>query len=200
VAYFYCLRSAAEAHRAEPEEILRSILKQLSCSEIELPIREPVVREYKKKRREAALDGSEPEKLNIAETVELIISIIDDNPATIIIDALDECQPDRRHDLLTALDNIITNSANLVKVFVSSRDDIDIVLRLEKSPNISISSSDNGGDIERFIRHEVQRSITEGRLLNGRVSEELKSRIIMTLVDGAAGMLVLQQVFSPARH
>ena len=112
VAYFYCTRNAAEPQRAEPEEILRSILKQLSCSELELPIREPVVQEYMKRRREADLDGSEPENLNVAETVKLIISIIEDNPATIVIDALDECQPERRRDLLTALDDIIKTVAS----------------------------------------------------------------------------------------
>jgi hypothetical protein len=192
------MRNAAELQRAEPEEILRSILKQLSCSEPELPIRESVVQEYEKRKKEAERDGSAPEKLTVAESVKLIIAAIDDNPATIIIDALDECQPERRHDLLTALDAIIKNSANLVKIFVSSRDDIDIVLRLENSPNILINSNDNGEDIERFIHSEVERSIAERRLLNGKVSEELKNRIIISLIGGAGGMLVLEQEYSLA--
>src|SRR5436190_8121001 len=114
LAYFYCIRNAAEPQRAEPEEILRSILKQLSCSELELPVREPVVQEYLKRTREADRDGSGIKKLNVEETTKLIISILGDTPATIIIDALDECQRERRHELLAALNDIVENAASPV--------------------------------------------------------------------------------------
>jgi hypothetical protein len=171
---------------------LRSILKQLSCSKPELPIREPVAEEYKKRKKEAEEHGSEPLKLTVTECIELILALTHYNPAIIVIDALDECQQDRRHELLEALDDIIKMSANLVKVFVSSRDDIDIVLRLEESPNVFINASDNGEDIERFVYSEVERSITRKRLLNGQVSDELKTRIIATLIGGASGMSVLE--------
>jgi hypothetical protein len=131
-------------------------------------------------------------KLTIAESTELILALTNDNPAIIVIDAIDECQPERRHELLNALDHIINKSTNLVKVFVSSRDDIDIVLRLVESPNIFIQASGNGEDIERFVYSEVERSIADRRLLNGRVSDELKNCIISTLIGGASGMLVLK--------
>ena len=75
-----------------------------------------------------------------------------------------------------------------MKVFVSSRDDIDIVLKLAGVPNIFINASDNHKDIDGFVHHEVDRAITDGRLLHGRVSDELKSHIINTLIDGANGM------------
>ena len=44
IAYFYCVRNAAEPERADPDEIMRSILKQLSCSNSGLPVREPVAK------------------------------------------------------------------------------------------------------------------------------------------------------------
>jgi hypothetical protein len=118
------------------------------------------------------------------------VNLLESNPATIIIDALDECDPARRHELLTGLDNIIQQSASLVKVFVSSRDDNDIVCQLNHSPNLFIRASDNSEDIERFVHSEVAQCIKDKRLLSGRVSEGLKSRIIATLSDGAQGMLV----------
>jgi hypothetical protein len=190
VAYFYCSRNPAEPERAKPEEILRSISKQLSSSELDLPIREPVVDMYKTKKAEADKDGSPLMKLTLRECVKLILALLEINPATIIIDALDECDPAlrQRHNLLVALDEIVQKSANIVKVFVSSRDDNDIAIRLGKSTNVIIRASDNSEDIERFIKTEVEQSIESGLLLSGEVPPELKSQIITTLIDGAQGM------------
>ena len=143
---------------------------------------------YRQRKEDAEQDGSEPVKLSIEDSTELIIALLDDNPATIIIDALDECQPNTRHELIKSLNDIVNKSANLVKVFVSSRDDIDLVLELADVPNIFISASDNRKDIEEFVHHEVENAIKRRRLLRGQVSDELKNRIIGTLIDGANGM------------
>jgi hypothetical protein len=167
---------------------MRSILKQLSCSSSALPVRDPVAKAYKERKKEAEDNGCEPAKLSATECVGLIVNLLESNPATIIIDALDECDPARRHELLAGLDNIIQQSASLVKVFVSSRDDNDIVCRLNHSPNLFIRASDNSEDIERFVLSEVAQCIKDKRLLSGRVSEGLKSRITATLEDGAQGM------------
>jgi hypothetical protein len=186
IAYFYCARNASEQDRADPDEIMRCILKQLCCSKSDLPIREPMAKRYKKLKEEA--DDEEPAKLTIKESVELILALLESNPATIILDALDECDSARRNELLLAFDEIIHNSANVVKMFVSSRDDQDIVCYLENSPNVFIHASDNGEDIERFVRDEVDKSIVKKKLLSGNVSEELKSDIIRNLIEGAQGM------------
>jgi hypothetical protein len=143
---------------------------------------------YQQRKEDADQDGSEPVKLSVKDSTELIIALLDYNPATIVIDALDECQPNRRYELMNALNDIIKKSANLVKVFVSSRDDIDIVLELAEVPNIFINANDNRKDIEDFVHHEVGCAITNKILLHGQVSDELKSRIINTLIDRANGM------------
>lgn len=188
IAYFYCARSAAELERANPDEIMRCILKQLSCSKSDLPIREPVAKRYKEIKEEASDEGCEPAKWTVKECVELILGLLESNPATIIIDALDECDPSRRHELLSAFEKIIQNSANVIKIFVSSRDDNDIVCRLANSPNVFIRASDNGEDIVRFVRTQVDQSIVDKRLLSGNVSDELQNRIITNLIKGAQGM------------
>lgn len=46
VAYFYCARDNAETQRADPEEILRSIARQLSGIDEDTPIRRPTVKKY----------------------------------------------------------------------------------------------------------------------------------------------------------
>lgn len=164
-------------------------MKQLSTSKTNLPVREPVATSYKTLKKEADDDGlEEPARLTVTECETLILGLLESNPATIVIDALDECDPDRRFELLLALDRIIQKSANVVKVFVSSRDDNDIVCRLEDSPNVIIRASDNGKDIRRFVGSLVLQSINNKRLLSGRVSEELRSHIVRTLEEGAQGM------------
>lgn len=188
VAYFYCARNAAEAKRADPGEVLRAVVKQLSCSDSDMPIRDPVLQEYQLRRKEAEEDGSEPAKLTIEDCTEIILDLTDQNPAIIIIDALDECDPLRRHELLSALKLIIDKSASLIKVLISSRDDMDIVLRLAGLPNIFIKADENKEDIDRFIYLEVEQAIRNKRLLNGRVPEELKDYIITKLINGAHGM------------
>lgn len=55
-----------------------------------------------------------------------ILGLLEDDPATIIIDALDECDPARVHELLINLDEIIQKTAGLVKVFVSYRHDYHV--------------------------------------------------------------------------
>jgi hypothetical protein len=174
IAYFYCVRNPSEPERADPDEIMRCILKQLSCSKSDLPVKAPVSKRYKQLKEEADGDGhEEPPKLTVTESVELILALLERNPATIIIDALDECDPVRRHELLGAFDTIIRDSANVVKIFVSSRDDHDILCRLENSPDICIRASDNGEDIGHFVRSQVDQSIVDKRLLSGKVSTEL---------------------------
>jgi hypothetical protein len=188
MAYFYCARNQAERERANPDEILRSILKQLSCSKPTLPIREPVATEYKALKDEADQDGSDPTQWTASECVQLMIKLLQDNPAIIIVDALDECDPDRRHEVLLAFDRIIQDSGDIVKIFASSRDDDDIVCRLETSPNVFIRASDNGEDIDRFVHFQVNNAIAQKRLLKGDVSLELKERIIRELTKKAGGM------------
>jgi hypothetical protein len=185
LAYFYCTRNPAEPERADPEEILRSIVRQLSCPSPGCPIMKPVTAKYNQREE----DSFELTKLALEECLELIIQLTELYPSTtIVLDALDECSPNTRHELLQALDDIIQKSAGLVKVFVSSRDDQDIVRKLKDSPNLYICSSDNAEDIRRFVHQEVWRSIKSGRLLHGFVSDDLAQTVIHTLVDGAQGM------------
>lgn len=75
-----------------------------------------------------------------------------------------------------------------MKVFVSSRDDQDIVCRLNNLPDVFIHATDNGEDIENFIRLQVNQSIKDKTLLSGNVTEGLKTRITSRLIEGAQGM------------
>ncbi|KAF7509247.1 hypothetical protein GJ744_008141 [Endocarpon pusillum] len=212
IAFFYCARNEAERERAMPVEVMRAILRQLASTKPDMPIKEPVAKEYEERKKKADEDCSSLRQLTVEDCTRLILALTNGRPATIIIDALDECDEDLRYELLDALDEIVSKSVQVVKVFVSSRDDVDIVstlpfflellsgvvsanpyqfpqkLHLERSRNVSISASQNGQDIQRFIESELEQLISKRRLLKGKVSSELRSNIVRVLNKGAQGM------------
>lgn len=185
-AFFYCSRNTAEPARSNPEAIIASIARQLSSLQPGLPLLPPMVVTYKNREAEGFASGS----LQMNESRALLIQLVEYYPLTIIvIDALDECDPEKRADLLEALEEILQNSSRLVKIFVSSRDDQDIVWHLRNYPNLEISSDRNTDDIASFIRTETRRLIDKGDLLRFSVNrEELKKSIIDQVTKGASGM------------
>jgi hypothetical protein len=197
IAYFYCARTAPEPQRAEPEEVLRALVKQLMAYSLDQPIQKQVVDEFVRREEESDENGGDPMKLKIADCVKLILGFTETKPAVILIDALDECDPAKRLNLVRALEDILAQSNSVVKIFVSSRDDEDIAFRLENSPNIYIKASDNKPDIVRFVREQVAASIDRKLLLNGQVSDQLKDRIVSTLISQAQGMYVKPSYHSP---
>lgn len=126
-AFFYCARNTAEPARARPVEVLSALLRQLCSSDPDQPVKEPVAREYEARKRKAEKDCSSIKKLTVEDCTRLIIELTRDHPANIVLDALDECEENKRYKLLEAFESIIRSSGDVVKIFVSSRDDIDIV-------------------------------------------------------------------------
>ena len=129
-------------------------------------------------------------KLSLKETESLVLQVLADNPATLIIDAMDECDPRTRHFLFEFLDTAVKVSSNVVKVFLTSRNESDIVCRLRTTPNIYIDMQKNEIDIRRFIDVGIKQAVMQKRLLNGQVSEALQSKISSTLDSRARGMYV----------
>ena len=168
--------------------MLRAILRQLLCYNPLWQEKSSTAREYRVRKSDANEDGFEISRLDILETRDQVIEIASQMPVTIIIDALDECRSSQRHELLGALDVILERSAHLVKVFVSSRDDVDIVLRLQEHPNIYISIGDNTGDIQRFIQSQIHKAQSDRRLLKGTIPPELTELITKSLTEKAGGM------------
>ncbi|RFU26917.1 hypothetical protein B7463_g9416, partial [Scytalidium lignicola] len=200
IAYFYCSRNKAEPERSDPQEILRCIARQLCGDDPTRTVNESLFHAYSK--MEKPRPGKS--KLLLDHTVSLILQVLGDNPGTIIIDALDECDPEKRYILFESLDTIVKQSPNVVKVFLTSRNDGDIVCRLRTTPNIYIDAQKNKSDIQRFISSEVEKAVAQRRMLNGAVSKELQMRISMALDQGARGMfrwvsLQIQNLCDPRR-
>lgn len=77
----------------------------------------------------------------------------------------------------------------LVKIFISSRDDHDIVLRLQRYPNLDIKSTRNSDDIAAFVKNETERLIEDRKLLQfSDTQTEMKDLVIKRVIEGAKGM------------
>jgi hypothetical protein len=185
-AFFYCSRNTAEPMRSSPDAVIASIIRQLSRLQPELPLLPPIVATYKKREIEGFASGS----LRIDESRALLIQLIEHYPlTTIVIDALDECNPENRADLLETLEQILQESSCLVKIFVSSRNDRDIVYHLQEYPNLELTSNRNSDDITSFVRAETEDLIKRRKLLHLSANkEELKEIIIQRITSGADGM------------
>lgn len=189
--YFYCSRNASEKERSNPTAILASLVRQMSCHEDGSPILEPIREKYAERRKQ----GFTSTPPSLEESTSLIIALTEYRPlTTIVIDALDECDRTSRPDLLQALERIMNSSSNLVKIFVSSRNDQDIVCHLNNCPNLEIEAAKNQADIVSFVNSEVHRLISRKELLLGKPPDDLISLIIQRLCDGAQGMSVFPPI------
>ncbi|KAH6889612.1 hypothetical protein B0T10DRAFT_486475 [Thelonectria olida] len=184
--FFYCSRNTAEPERSDASAILASIVRQLSTPHPKGPLLPAMVKEYDE--REVATFSSA--KIPFDKSKKLVLQLLESykhTAVTVVIDALDECN-DRRL-LLDWLGDILKESPCLLKIFVSSRDDGDIVYQLEAYANLTLSSDLNSRDIAAFAHSETKRLVDRGHLLRySKRKEELRHQIIEEITSGAHGM------------
>lgn len=183
--YFYCARSAAEPERSEPAAVFASLLRQLSCLQPGAPIPAPVVAKFEQQGK-----GFKSKGPDLGDCLDLIIVLVKKyDITTIIVDALDECDFETRQSLLDAFEDILRESAGLVKIFLSSRDDFDIVCTLREYPNLDISSDKNSADIHTFVRQETKTLVRKRQILrHSTARNEMQALIIDQVSSGADGM------------
>ncbi|ORY03559.1 hypothetical protein BCR34DRAFT_617742 [Clohesyomyces aquaticus] len=186
--YFYCSRNPAEPTRSKPERILASIARQLSVAKPGGNLLPPTIHMYD----EREVDAFSDDHLSTKDSRDLIISLAANfDMSFIVIDALDECDPHTRSELLDALEAILQAAPQLVKVFVSSRDDQDLFFQLKTHPNLQISSDRNSSDIGLFVASETAKLINKNKLLRfSDQKEHLRQSIIDRLTADADGMFI----------
>ncbi|KAG4283468.1 hypothetical protein FPRO06_07847 [Fusarium proliferatum] len=168
VAFFYCKRD--EENRRNPQDILRSILRQLS-SPVKETHRGMIHVAVKDLPNRLALQGT---TFDIPICESLIEKLIKDYPrTTIILDALDECDRSTREDLMRVLSNS-TNQGSKVRVFISSRHDEDILRHFESKSIMRIQATDNGADISSFVDDKLFQD-PRWPNINPEFQEEVKS-------------------------
>lgn len=189
LAYFYCARNTFEVERSIQDDIMRSIVRQLATSKHSPgKIHDAVFSAYEQRRLEAKLSGFDLRKLKLEEFVKLILEITESNPAVIVIDAIDEVSKDGQSILLNALKLIISKSANVMKVFVTTRTDSHILALVDKDLTIRVDRNNVKDDVEKLTKHLLTLAIDEKRLLRGHVSEPLRKELESSLVQSAGEM------------
>lgn len=183
-AYFYCAESASEPDRSDPTAILRCILRQLGEYPDPHTVNSDVWSAYDRRLSDAV----NPTRLNMDDCVELILAILDGNPAYIGIDAIDEIPEESRAQVTRVLQQLVDQAANVLKVFITSRDNSHVEAILPQVAKIRISPDLNQPDVSGYIRQRVRHVIENKRLLHGVVPQALVNTIIQSLVAGAGEM------------
>lgn len=174
-AYFYCQRD--EEERSQPVSILRSLVRQLSS---------PFQRSgeiHQEVQSLATEMEAQALTFNVGLCQKTLSKLISSyRNTTIILDALDECNMDKRSHLMDCLSQLIDQQSN-VKIFISSRKDADITRHFESQPIIEIHATDNQHDIESFVKAELAR---DKRWVS--LEPKLKDKVISTLHRMSRGM------------
>jgi len=106
----------------------------------------------------------------------------------VTVDALDEFSEEVRGHLLQGLLSVIRNAKCPLKVFISSRHNLDIEDYLRDLPHVCIEARDNAEDIEKYVQQELTLATENKRLLRGRVSQELRDCMVVVILRDANGM------------
>ncbi|KAI0547823.1 hypothetical protein F4679DRAFT_552833 [Xylaria curta] len=147
-AFFYCNRD--EEERRKPLCVLQSYVRQLSTT-IKNPrcIRKQLQDFCRETRSKGSDFGFSDCKKQLLESINLY------SQTTVVLDALDECEPDSRRQIFETVKYLLTESENPLKVFISSRPDRDIRREFLRQPSVEIQATDNEEDIQKFVNAEI---------------------------------------------
>jgi hypothetical protein len=179
VAYFYC--DYKEPHKQQPSNLLATLLSMLGAQN------QSVFRELesffqKQAKENPGVANSTPGFDELRSNFSTFIGDYFDE-VLIVVDALDECIG---RDCITHGLMSLVRSCPTLKVFVTSRNEIDIYRAFEDLPKACIQKEDVAEDIENFVRFEVSAKIKD-RKLKLR-DPRLEQTIVSALTEGAQGM------------
>ena len=134
-------------------------------------------------------DPSSRQHLNFNSSLSLLGQLVESykNPV-VVLDALDECSEEVRGDLLPGLLSILSKAKRPLKVFISSRHNLDIEDYLQDMPHVCIEARDNAQDIENYVQQELNVATQKKKLLRGNVSHELRNFVEEVILRDANGM------------
>lgn len=187
--YFYCGNNVSEPERADLSHVLRSLLQQMTfVGDSARSVRETLMIEYQKRKAGVKVDGFEMPQLSIDDCIKMLLDIMWSNPAVIVIDAIDEVEEARRHELVYSLNRIAAQASNIVKILLTSRLPNDLTLQIKDPTLITVNRSNSRSDMELFVRHRVDSAVENKRLLGGQVSDSLQVYLRDRLVNAASDM------------
>lgn len=180
-AYFYC--SSSDPTRQSIHSILRSYIRQLSeISRRPESVHKASYNLYKKKVKIQ-------DDISVEDCETTLIEMFNSYPrTTLVLDALDECGKDTRWWLAELFQRFVQKSNRPLKIFIASRKEPDIEDYLASFQNprmlIPISTSDNKGDIEKFVAAEMAKVSANWK----SITPETKRLVKKVLVEESDGM------------
>ncbi|KAL6871229.1 hypothetical protein J3F83DRAFT_647563 [Trichoderma novae-zelandiae] len=146
-AFFYCYRSGPLMQ--DPLTVLRSLARQLSYKAFDYArIQKKVIERYE-------LANKEGRDFGFQDCKELILDSLHLYPrTTIILDALDESDIST-YNLADVLIELVQKATKPVKLFISSRPDRLYMDAFDTKTTITVDSSNQRGDIEKFLHEKL---------------------------------------------
>ncbi|KAK1508104.1 uncharacterized protein CCOS01_16105 [Colletotrichum costaricense] len=177
LAFFYC--NSSDQSRQSIQSILRSYIRQLGeVNGHPESIHETLFNLYQRKQIQS--------DITLQECETALVEMINSYPRTVLIlDALDECKKDTRRQIVQLFKRLVEKTNSCLKIFIASRPEHDISDHLrsfqELRATIIINTSDNQGDIEKFVHTEVDNFTVDW-------SPETKQVVKEKLVKKSKGM------------
>lgn len=192
VAYFFCSNDKAKSgitetfSRSDPEELLRSVVSQLATSQDGSYVAPSLQSKYDA----FGPDGNQPMNLAMSDCIDILATISDHAPITIVLDAFDELDRVRSPKLIQTLQQVISRAPTNIRIFISTRTFPAIEDDLVSEQSIEVAANLNGADIRTFIHATLGARIQQKALLNGKVPDDLKDEIEGTLTSRAGSMFL----------
>lgn len=182
MVYFYCDRNRSD-HR-DPASIIRSFIRQLSA---DTDTKEDVCKIVDEHWRSEKLKGFPSKELAFDNCKKFLPMLVAAHAKTImVLDGLDECDRESRHDLISLLKNLADDPSCLVKIFISSREDRDLFQNFISRTHLRVQANDNGDDIKTYVLAHLQN--TSNSWFREKLPQELKASILRTFSDKSDGM------------
>ena len=183
MAYFYC--DFRDEDKQSHCSILLSILFQLSAqTNLCFGALSKLYSEYD--------DGAQKPSDTVLKTcLNDVLSLPDQGPVFLIVDALDECpdntgMPSSREQVLDLVKDLVGLCQNNLHICVTSRPEIDIKSTLEPLTSLCVSLHEQTGQKKDII--EYVSSVVNSDTKMRRWREEDKRLVIETLSERADGM------------
>jgi hypothetical protein len=179
--FHYC--KAGEEERSNSSSIFRVFLHQILSK---MPLKPNAIEEQYETQK---LAGFSHGPMDFEDSLQLYLSVTTTySTVYIIIDALDECSPQNRRELLGGLQRLMRHPEYCFKIFLTSRDADDISFALSKYLNLNIKISHNQKDMAAFIEDEINQRVADGRILRGNLSLGVRQQVKRILTQQAEGM------------
>ena len=183
MAYFYC--DFRDEDKQNCRSLILSIISQL-CAQSNLCC-DALFRVYLAHNKGA----QKPSDETLAKCLAEMVSLPDQGPIYIIVDALDECPnnsglPTPREEVLDLIDNLVGLCLPNLHVCVTSRPEIDIQTTLEPLTTLRVSLHNQSGQKEDIVNYVS--SVVHADKKMRRWREEDRSLVIETLSERADGM------------